>query len=182
MAITTTNSGWQPSLSPLAASMLQALRTLAKGYQQRPCGGFTKDDISWRRGVFFEDNNALDEALEELLQAKLIHYVGIDDESEKGSCYLPCADVAPIRVGRVYRYNDGVPMDSALGSLRSLSMALTAIAEIRPALAMNNSGMGHWLKGSTKRAIKADLRERVEYAVGCTLRAMILLRMGVFIR
>lgn len=79
-------------LSPFAEKILCALRDLYRGYRPHPCGGFNIDDMRWRMGLVFEPDETMHEALDELLNARLIRFAGYDDEAAEGTttCYEPC--------------------------------------------------------------------------------------------
>lgn len=79
--------GKKGTMSPLASNLLSALESLSAGYQPHPCGGFTSDDMEWRMGTAFTSEEALEEAIEQLTDGKLIRYTGYDDEDGIGHCY-----------------------------------------------------------------------------------------------
>lgn len=73
--------------SALASKLLKALQTLTKECVPHPCGGFTTDDMEWRMGTAFTGQQALNDALDELQEAKLIRYAGYDEDDAIGHCY-----------------------------------------------------------------------------------------------
>jgi hypothetical protein len=78
-------------LSDFAKELLGAIRALAKDYVPHPCGGYNIDDMRWRLGKFFEPDETMYEAIDELSQARLIRYMGEDDETAYICCYGPNA-------------------------------------------------------------------------------------------
>src|SRR4051812_17924860 len=81
------SSRMEGELSPLATRLLFALKSLSVGYEPHPCGGFTTDDMEWRLGTAFTGEEALHDAMEELLKLKLIRYAGLDENDAIGNCY-----------------------------------------------------------------------------------------------
>lgn len=73
--------------SALASKLLNALQKLSKECVPHPCGGFTTDDMEWRMGTAFTGQEALNAALDELQEARLIRYAGYDEEDAIGHCY-----------------------------------------------------------------------------------------------
>lgn len=75
-------------ISPRAAEVLAALQRLTRERVPHDCGGFNTDDMKWQMGQPFID---LDEAIDELTEAKLIRYSGFDEECARGteSCFVP---------------------------------------------------------------------------------------------
>jgi hypothetical protein len=67
--------------------MFAALQLLTKEREPHPCGGFTTDDMQWQMGSFYESKDDLLQALEELLNARLIRHAGYDDDDAIGTCY-----------------------------------------------------------------------------------------------
>ena len=75
------------ALTPFAAKMICALRSLTKECEPHPCGGFTTDDMQWRMGTAFTPDETLWETLDGLTTARLIRHCGDDDEDAIGACY-----------------------------------------------------------------------------------------------
>lgn len=73
--------------SALASKLLNALQKLSKECMPHPCGGFTTDDMEWRMGTAFTGEEALNAALDELQEARLIRYAGYDEDDAIGHCY-----------------------------------------------------------------------------------------------
>ncbi|MGZ5527816.1 MAG: hypothetical protein ACXWJB_04010 [Limisphaerales bacterium] len=71
----------------LAEKIVRALSSLAIECKPHSCGGFTLDDIRWRMGTPFISDESLYESMDEVLEARLIRYVGYDDEAAEGCCY-----------------------------------------------------------------------------------------------
>lgn len=67
--------------------LLAALRGLTKECEPHPCGGFTTDDMQWRMGTAFTDEQVLLSAIDELAEARLIRYAGYDEDDAIGHCY-----------------------------------------------------------------------------------------------
>lgn len=76
-----------PPLSPLAAKMLAALRSLTAHRQTAPCGGFTLDDISFQMRTFSPAPADLYTAMDDLESAGLVRFAGIDEEADDAPCY-----------------------------------------------------------------------------------------------
>lgn len=72
-------------LSPLAEKISAALRQLKAHRQPHPCGGFNIDDMRWQMGRVFEPDDTIHEAIQELIDAKLIRFAGFDDEAAEGT-------------------------------------------------------------------------------------------------
>lgn len=77
----------QQAGSALASKLLKALQTLTKECVPHNCGGFTTDDMEWRMGTAFTGTQELNDALDELQEAKLIRYAGYDEDDAIGHCY-----------------------------------------------------------------------------------------------
>ncbi len=82
------NQPAKAALSELAEKILSAMRSLHKDYTQHNCGGFNIDDMRWRMGKIFESDETMHEAIDELLNAKLIKSAGEDDTAAYACCYL----------------------------------------------------------------------------------------------
>lgn len=98
---TTTKTETIPPLPPatdsaLASKLLNALQKLTKECVPHLCGGFTTDDMEWRMGTAFTGEDALNAALDELQEARLIRYAGYDEDDATGHCYAmaPNADIS----------------------------------------------------------------------------------------
>lgn len=78
------------ALAPFAAKLLAALQRLTRERVQHPCGGFNIDDMRWQMGLVFEPDETMHEAMDELLNARLIRFAGYDENAAYESCYAPC--------------------------------------------------------------------------------------------
>lgn len=77
-----------PPLSPLAAKMLAALRSLTSHRQPAASGGFTLDDISFQMRTFSPEPADLYAAMDDLEAAGLVRFAGIDESAaDDAPCY-----------------------------------------------------------------------------------------------
>ena len=78
-------------MSDLAKQMLEALRTLHKERMPHACGGFSADDMTWQIRRPFTDEGRAMAAIDELLEAGLVKWVGLDI-SDDANCYTLTAE------------------------------------------------------------------------------------------
>ena len=81
------------ALSHFAAKLLAALQRLTREREQHPCGGFNIDDMRWQMGLVFAPDDTMHEAMDELLNARLILFAGYDENAVYESCYAPLLNI-----------------------------------------------------------------------------------------
>ena len=133
--------------SELAAKLLGAIKKLTAEREPHPCGGYTTDDMQWQMGTAFLDQKAMDSALEELQELKLIRFAGHDEEDAIGTCY---------ELRETARTREETPFEKA-------EKRCMAEVEARKTDSAFNAGVQSWnARGillSKKKLLQAQIRE-----------------------